>query len=446
MKFIDLLKISIGNLARRRLRTALTVLGVIIGTTAVVTMLSLGIGLDKSQESMLEQFGSLTAIEVRLGEFNNKQKKGKPKFLNDDAIKEFETLNYVKNVSPKLEVPVVLKQGVYETQLTLTGVSLEYMKDMKLKSGSIPKKEDNKELKYIFGNMIITSFRNTKTGKSYYETNILPKVDFEKSIFTIFDTDSYYSSRFGMSEENKQSPKKYIFKTAGVIEGGVEEYNQYAYGIYCDIDALKTQLKRIYKNKLIPGQPSTKKGKPYKFFVYDSIIVFVEDIKKVSEVQKTITDMGYYASSNMEWLEQSKKTSKMIQTFLGGIGAISLFVAAIGIANTMMMSIYERTKEIGIMKVLGCDMNKIRDMFLIESGFIGFLGGTVGLIFSILISLLINFAVRGAFGGEAIKLSVIPFWLMFFSLLFAVLIGMLAGFFPSLRAMKLSPLAALRNE
>ena len=138
----------------------------------------------------------------------------------------------------------------------------------------------------------------------------------------------------------------------------------------------------------------------------------------------------------------------MIQAVLGGIGAVSLFVAAIGIANTMMMSIYERTKEIGIIKVLGCDMKVIRNMFLLESGFIGFMGGVVGLLFSEAVSFAINrlLNIGQSMTGMSGDISRIPLWLAAASLAFAVFIGMAAGFFPALRAMKLSPLAAIRNE
>lgn len=134
-----------------------------------------------------------------------------------------------------------------------------------------------------------------------------------------------------------------------------------------------------------------------------------------------------------------------IQAVLGGIGAVSLFVAAIGITNTMMMSIYERTKEIGVMKVLGCDLRNIRSLFLMEAGFIGFIGGVIGLILSFSISAVINKIAQSA--QEYMQgISYIPLWLVFLSLLFAVLVGMVAGFFPARRAMKLSPLAAIRNE
>ena len=138
-----------------------------------------------------------------------------------------------------------------------------------------------------------------------------------------------------------------------------------------------------------------------------------------------------------------QQSSRSIQATLGGIGAVSLFVAAIGIANTMMMSIYERTKEIGVMKVLGCDMAAIRNMFLAEAGFIGLIGGVVGIVLSYMISAIINFVLRDSYYSNV---SYIPPYLTLLALIFAVVIGMVAGLFPALRAMRLSPLAAIRNE
>ena len=248
-------------------------------------------------------------------------------------------------------------------------------------------------------------------------------------MFVIFDTDAYYQSQGG-GEDAPKPPKKYLLKTDGVVEGGVDDYNGYAYNVYTRLDLLETQLRRVFKKKAIPGQPTNKKGKP------------------VEEVQKKLTDMGFQASSNADWMKQSEQQSSMIQAVLGGIGAVSLFVAAIGIANTMMMSIYERTKEIGIIKVLGCDMKVIRNMFLLESGFIGFMGGVVGLAFSEAVSFAINHLLNigQSMTGMSGNISRIPLWLAAASLAFAVFIGMAAGFFPALRAMKLSPLAAIRNE
>ena len=269
-------------------------------------------------------------------------------------------------------------------------------------------------------------------------------------MFVIFDTDAYYQSRSGGSGDGTpvKAPKKYLIRTAGVVEGGIDDYNSYAYGVYTDIDQLKTQLKKIYKKNPIPGQPTNKKGKPYSYFIYNQAYVYVDDMENVTAVQKAITDMGFQANSQMEWIEQSQQTYNMIQLVLGGIGAISLFVAAIGIANTMMMSIYERTKEIGVIKVLGCDLRTIRNMFLLESGFIGFMGGVIGVAISYGIGFIMNhfLGIAQIMTGQAGDISRIPLWLAAAAVVFAIFVGMAAGFFPSLRAMHLSPLAAIRNE
>ena len=222
----------------------------------------------------------------------------------------------------------------------------------------------------------------------------------------------------------------------------------YAYNAYGELEVLKAQLKRIFRKNPIPGQPTNKKGKAYPYFIYSTCQVNVDKMEHVREVQEQLTDMGFQTYSSTEWMEQTQQQSMMIQAVLGGIGAISLFVAAIGIANTMMMSIYERTKEIGVIKVLGCDMGAIRNMFLIESGCIGFMGGIAGLVLSYAISFGMNQfqAIGQMMVGQEGDISRIPVWLSAAAVIFAVFVGMIAGFFPAMRAMRLSPLAAIRNE
>ncbi len=270
------------------------------------------------------------------------------------------------------------------------------------------------------------------------------------TIFYIFP-EGYQSGSDSDAASNEKRSKKYLIKTAGIIEGGPEDYSEYSYSTYADIDTLKTFLRRIYKKNLVPSPRLGKNGKPLRYYVYDSAYVFVDKMENVTDVQKMIADQGFNCNSNMEWIQQSLDNMRITQMVLGGIGAVSLLVAAIGIMNTMMMSIYERTKEIGVMKVLGCEMTDIRNMFLTESAIIGLFGGTLGLLLSYGISFLLNTfggqissAVLG--GGSGGRISEIPLWLAAFSIVFAVMVGMLSGYLPALRAMKLSPLAALRNE
>lgn len=451
MRFLDLLIMSVNNLRRRKLRTALTVLGVVIGTASIVVMVSLGIGLNEIQMEQIEAQGSLTAIEVRADSRSVQGDGAEPNYMTDDTLELFRTLPHVKTVSPMLTVNVLMKQGVWQAEyVSLVGVTREYMEQIPLGEGAMPDKND-KEMKLIVGNWVSQEFSNAKTGRGYYDTGEMPDVDFmNKPLFVIFDMDAYYQSRSGGSGDSGSSvkpPKKYIMNTAGIVEGGPDDYNAYCYRVYTDVELLKTQLKQIFKKKVIPGQPVNRKGKPYPYFIYDQSVVYVDDMEYVTEVQQKIKDLGYQASSQMDWLKQSQQQSKTAQAVLGGIGAVSLFVAAIGIANTMMMSIYERTKEIGVMKVLGCDMTNIRNMFLLESGFIGFMGGIVGILLSFGISGLVNRFLSASFlTGVEGDLSRIPAWLSLAAIGFAIFVGMAAGFFPAQRAMKLSPLAAIRND
>ena len=454
MRISDLLLMSINNLRRRKLRTVLTVLGVIIGTASIVVMVSLGIGLNEMTMEQIESYGSLTTIEVRsnmgyggvaVSVGGSSSAGSEAEYITDETIEQFARMEHVKGVSPVLDINVIMRQGVYEAQyLTLRGVGQSYLQQIPLGQGRLPKPG---ETGLVVGNTVIQQFSNAKTGKGYWDTMELPDVDFMgQPLFVIFDMDAYYQSQSGSTESGTTvaPPKRYLIDTCGVVAGGDEEWNSFSYGTYCEIESLKAELKRIFKNKAIPGQPTTQSGKPYKEIFYNQIYVDVDSMENVAEVQSAINAMGYQASSNAEWVESTQTQYRYIQLVLGGIGAVSLLVAAIGITNTMMMSIYERTKEIGIMKVLGCDLRNIQMMFLLEAGYIGLIGGVVGLAFSYGISVVINRVVQSM--GNMMTLSYIPPWLALLSLVFAILVGMTAGFFPSLRAMRLSPLAAIRSE
>ncbi len=451
MKFRDLLRLSTSSLWKRKVRTILTVLGVTIGVASIVIMMSLGLGLSKSSMEDMESYGSLTAINVydpnRWG-YMEENSDGEEKRLDDELVEILRNMEHVELVSPILSIELRARCGIYEKYVSLQGIAADAFEAMQipLGEGRYPDGKDGK-LEFLYGNMALQDFYNPKTySYPYYETGELPDIDLmEDPIFYIFDMDAYYSSmNQGGGGTVTAPPKKYLIDTCGIVAGGPEEWSQFSYNTYCEIESLKTELKRIFKNKAIPGQPTTKSGKPYKEIYYSEIYVDVDSMENVQTVQNAITALGYQASSNAEWVDSMQTQYGYTQLVLGGIGAVSLLVAAIGITNTMMMSIYERTKEIGIMKVLGCDLRNIQMMFLMEAGYIGLIGGAVGLGFSYGISAIINQVVKTM--GNEMTLSYIPPWLGAVSLFFAVLVGMMAGFFPSLRAMKLSPLAAIRNE
>ncbi len=467
MNILDLLRMSSSSLWKRKFRTVLTILGVVIGTASIVVMISLGLGLNKATMEDIERYGGLTTVQVSEGRGSSGGSSGNVAIisssssssssskeqvmrLDDEAVEMLAGLAHVESVSPVLQVSVIAKYGQYVNDwMDVQGLTQEGLENLNIEIGDGHLPTDDKELEFFYGNRIATQFYNPKTYEyPYYEKGEMAVDLMNDTLFIIFDRDAYWNSQYDDgSGSTAAPPKKYIIKTAGVEYMGEDEnsgWSPNSYSIYCNIDALKATLKRIFRNKAIPGQPTTSSGKPYKDIYYSRVDVNVDEIDNVLDVQEYIQSLGYEVYSNIEWVESTQKQYANIQAMLGGIGAVSLLVAAIGITNTMMMSIYERTKEIGVMKVLGCDMRNIQAMFLAEAAYIGFIGGVTGLALSYGISTIINKAVAAS--GNMSSLSYIPPWLAGASLVFAVIIGMVAGFFPSRRAMKLSPLAAIRNE
>lgn len=472
MNWNDLLRMSINSLRRRKLRTFLTVLGVLIGTASIVVMISLGLGMQQSLYQEVEQSGGLTSITVTgtdggdgmMSDSTGADEQSE-KRIDDRLVETISKLNHVKLAAPIYETSVILLKGSYIANVQLQGMTPEGLKaqNIDLGEGTLPKTGTGK-LDLVFGNGVITDFYEKGSGNGYYDTGETPNINLMKdSMFLITDTENYdtdNSAAFGESTDSSGSdgqsdsgqPKtvqKYVVRASGVVSGGLDDYTTSYDSVYCDLETLKQLLRKEYAGRVIPGQPQTKAGKPLKEFYYTSLKVKADDMDHVNEVADAIRNMGYNVETNAEYLDSMKSQFAVVQAVLGGIGAVSLLVAAIGIANTMMMSIYERTKEIGVMKVLGCSLRNIREMFLLEAAFIGLLGGIAGNILSFVMSAVIN-VVAGSSGvlstGTDSSISYIPWWLVLLSMAFAVLVGVLAGYFPAKRAMKLSPLAAIRNE
>lgn len=462
MKFFDLLFMSISNLWKRKLRTVLTVLGVVIGITSIVVMVALGNGLKASMLENYESFTSMTQIQVYSngGWYYSTSSGGnnqdEEKKLDDAFIQQLLSMEHVESVYPRLSTSAIAKAGIYCGDLDIIGVTQEELRDMKISVGQGTLPDSKEELKFFYGNNVLTNFYVEKTYEyPFWEKNESPKVDLmNDSIFVIFDRDAYWNASNGGTDANGtpvKQPKKYIIEACGIMEGELGQWeNNYSQNVICDIDALKAELKRIFRKKVIPGQPTMKNGKPYNEIFYSQLVVQVDAMENVTELANVIRDMGYNANNSAEWIESEMKTMNTIQAVLGAIGAVAMLVAAISITNTMMMSIYERTKEIGVMKVLGCNIHNIQALFLMEAGFIGFIGGVVGVGFSYLLGIGINSLMASSGAGASMGVTGaicrIPLWLCPLAVLFAIVIGMIAGFLPSLRAMRLSPLAAIRNE
>ena len=211
MKFIDLLLMSLGNLSRRKMRTVLTILGVLIGTTSVVTMVSLGIGLNELTFESIDKSVSLKAIEVYPMSLYAMEgaSQAKDVFIKDETIKQLKSLEHVESVSPILDIDgVTLKQGVYEASITISGVSEEYLDNMKLAFGTKPSSKD-KELKLVAGKALTERFYNVKTKKAFaytYDTKDLANIDYKKgTFFMVYPSPEQTTSTGNDSSNSDQS-------------------------------------------------------------------------------------------------------------------------------------------------------------------------------------------------------------------------------------------------
>ena len=434
MRFTDILRTAFMNLWRRKLRAVLTVLGMVIGVSSIVVMMSLGIGIKKSTMESYASMGSLTNITVSRWSYKETATGGTSteKKLDKKAVETIRKIPGVKSVMPQIQTYGILKSGKWISDCSIMAIDSSVAEEfgIELSEGRYPKyKRGSSSYEIVLSQDVLNWFYDPNTGKQAVDRDGKPKVTMESKFQITFDYNSIYNNNSGGmgDEENQQSAgRTYRIDPVGVVSPNNNEFSWYC---LMDIEAVQ----KLAKENSDYMQLDTKN--------YNRVMVKCENRAVVSEVKAAIDDMGYGTSSLKDALEQAGKHMQQIQYLLGAIGGVSLLVAAIGIMNTMMMSIYERTKEIGIIKVLGCRMDNIAELFLTEAAYIGFFGGAAGLGISYGLSAVINHFV----GGSGFK-SIIPFYLAVGAVLFSVTVAMLSGLYPAIRAMRLSPLNAIRNE
>lgn len=453
MRKKDLLHMCVQNLLRRKSRTLLTVLGVLIGCCAIVIMMSLGYGMRESQANMLAQMGDLRVITVYPNYGDSKDKKK----LDEDMVKMAQSIEGVSSVIAKYQFPLGVRKVTtgaanrYQTSwLSLFAVDFDQLDSIgyELKSGQLPKKKGEVLVGEYFAYNFQDTLRPNGSNQIYYWEGGMDEngnwIDLPDPFFDPLK--SQVSLELGYGDNAKTT---YKISPTGVMK---EDYSigwETSEGAIMDIEEMKELMEKVQKD-------STKD------LEYDEVRVKVKDISLVEEVENKLKSLGYNTSSMEGIRKPMEEEARQKQLMLSGLGAVSLFVAALGITNTMIMSISERTREIGVMKSLGCFVTDIRVMFLMEAGIIGLIGGLIGSVISFFISVGINLVSLGAFqggsvnwmlllpaivGGEGIsRVSVIPLWLYPFAILFSIFIGLGSGYYPANKAVKISALEAIKNE
>lgn len=434
MKFFDLLHTAFLNLWRRKLRAILTVLGLVVGITSIVVMVSLGLGIEKATIDAYAGAGSLTVIDVQSWKYNEGTGQSSEQKLDDASVTAFEQLPGVQAVMPMLNIWGMTTSGKYYADLQILGVDAQTAEafGFTLAEGRMPTyRRGARSYEIVFGAYVLQQFYNPKNWTLALDREGNPLLTMDSRFRLTFDWMNVYGSQ-GMELGEDYSPGK--FYRLDLV--GVASETNYNYAYY-SLMAKDAVLQLMKENKNFIGQQDG----------YYNVQVKCASLDDVEAVRQAIDDMGYGTYSALDMVKQAQEQTRMIRLVLGAIGGVALFVAAIGIMNTMMMSIYERTKEIGIIKVLGCRMWNIVMLFLMEALLIGFFGGLFGLGLSFGASNLINMLMASGMDGMGVAFqSIIPMYLAVGGVLFSMAVALASGLYPAIRAMRLSALAAIRNE
>ena len=454
MRFQDFFRFGVINLSRRKARTVLTALSMAIGVMCIIVLISVGIGYEKSYEETIQSMGSLTKIDVT----PSTDERGAQALLNDKAVDAMKKLDGVDAVTPVVQATAYLKSGKYISMVKLYGLDLTTADQFLLtpEEGTMPGEGLRFKPEVMLTDDVAASFADpNQDWADAVDEDGNPYVDpMGGNIRLTFDYSALSNdqeagddgravqsgSLYRLNVTGLCSTLNYTFSTSGFLDRErLEEW------IEANPSAAAQQQRSASSTNSSSGSSAEsdreKAAEKAKGKTYDTVWVKVHDVGKVQEVAQTIRDAGFSTYSLNDMLETVRTQSRQIQGMLGAIGLIAMIVSGIGIANTMMMSINERTREVGVLKVLGTDLKDIAMMFLTEALLVGILGGLGGLLLSFVMARLIPVL----FQTMQVK-SIIPLWLAAGGVLFAGVVALLSALAPALNAMRISPNEAIRAE
>ena len=433
MGIFDLLKLIFDNLSRRKARVALTAIGVVIGTAAVVVLVSLAIGLQQNATNQLYGIGDLTQIQVypNYGDYYESMETGTTSttMITEASLAELAAIPGVQDVIPRDYImgSAMLKYNRLESYANIIGVgtsTLEFL-GTALQGGVY----DLERGTAVIGAMIPSGFYNPQ-WRPGQEPPTPPELLGQQVRMDIIKWDN----------EGNEIRKTVSIRIVGIL---VETMGESDWSIYMSL-ADVTAYNEWFMGRRINRE---KDG-------YNQVVVKAEDVNQVLSITETITNLGYQAYTPQSYIQGINSFFLVLQVIFGGVGAIALLVAAIGIANTMAMAILERTREIGLMKAVGATNRDVLSIFLGEAAGIGFLGGLGGIIVGWSAGQIINVLAIAYLAGRAAQQGGLPpssavftpVWLPLFALIFSTLIGILSGLYPALRAATMVPVIALKYE
>lgn len=389
MNLRESMKMAIRSIKTNKMRAFLTMLGIIIGVASVIVLVSIGQGSSKSVKDQINGLGTnLLTVNITDTE---------AVVLTDEMVTELADLQGVSEVSPVVTGRVYAKNGSESAQVSMTGTNAAYssVKDLELSQGRFLSDLDS-ELR----------LKNVVLGSDTAET--------------LFGNGKAVGETFQI--------------------GGI------SYHVVGVLQSKGTSLGSSGDDVIIAPISTAKRA--LKSMAIGSVYVKAESEDTLTpamyRIQGTLTSLfpnqsdNYSVSNQEDLMETMSSVSDTMTLMLGGIASISLLVGGIGIMNIMLVSVSERTKEIGIRKAIGADRKSILQQFLLEAVVLSSMGGLAGVVIGIGLAELVS-----ATAGLTISLS---FSITALAFLFSLFIGVIFGVFPANKASKLNPIQALRYE
>ena len=426
MSITDLFRFGFINLWRRKTRTFLTALSMAIGVMCIVVLISVGLGYEQSYRESVESMGSLTKIDVRPADETLRDTVA---LLNDKAVEAIKQVDGVEAVTPVVNQAAYIKSGNYVNMVTLYGIDLSTAESFQLVpiEGTLPGEGARLQPEIMLTDDVAPTFSiPANDWADAVDANGDPLVDpLSADMRLTFD----YSNLYRLHVTGVCSSQNNTYRTSAFLDlTRMQEL------LEANADFLGTSAST---DKDSATAKAAKETGP----TYELVWVKCKDVDDVQRISKLIQKSGLSTYSLNDMLETVRAQSRQIQGVLGAIGAVAMLVAAICVANTMMMSITERTREIGVLKVLGTTLGNISGLFLIEALLVGVFGGLMGLGLSFLMQKAIPFL----FEEQQVR-SLIPAWLAGFGVAFSGVMALLAAFIPARNAMRVSPNEAIRAQ
>jgi ABC-type antimicrobial peptide transport system permease subunit len=481
MSFLDILYLAVRNLRQAKLRAFLTTMGVVVGVAVIVTMVSFGLGL---QRNLVERFSALDLFnEIQVfgrglsnlagldrsarrddNERNGRQGRDRAatRILDDAGIKEIAAISGVAYVEPNVNFNAFVRSNGKLLTLPVGGANIPNASTrfQHFSAGHMISSATADEA--VVSERFTKEFGYEKPADAVGKTLELLAPPDQKKTEEEEDTPNFFGIPIddgGLDES--QGLKTHTFTIVGVLnteikegagQGGLRGLLPGA-GIYLPLPIAHSWMQSNrgpmsqvalalarQGGNLAEGQSEG----------YDSAVVRVKDPVEITEVRKKINDAGFSSFSIVDQLDQIRVVFLIIDSVLGLLGGISLLVASFGIANTMIMSILERTREIGIMKAIGAEDREIKLIFFVEAAVIGVLGGVIGVLVAWGIDTLANrlayqFILKPQ-GASFVDFFSLPPYLCIGAILFALFVSILAALYPASRAARIDPVRALRHD